>query len=86
VTRPGDERATSGAAPTPARRIERCHRPSPMSDLRTPMPDLRTMRKRLSLSQAELAARLGVSRSTIIDRELGRVAISRETILAMRFG
>lgn len=57
-----------------------------MSDLRTPMPDLRTMRKRLSLSQAELAARLGVSRSTIIDRELGRVAISRETILAMRFG
>jgi DNA-binding XRE family transcriptional regulator len=56
-----------------------------MPDLRTPMPDLRTMRKRLGLSQAELAARLGVSRSTIIARELHRVAISRETILAMRY-
>ena len=45
--------------------------------------DLRAIRKRLGLTQAELAAALGVSRKTIIDREAGNVPITRETELAM---
>lgn len=45
--------------------------------------DLRALRKQLGLTQAQLAAALGVSRWTIIEREAGRVPITRETELAM---
>ena len=47
------------------------------------MPDLRTIRKQLGLTQAQLADALGVSRWTIIEREAGRVPITRETEFAM---
>jgi DNA-binding XRE family transcriptional regulator len=45
--------------------------------------DLRAIRKRLGLTQAELAAALGVSRKTVCEREAGKVPITRETELAM---
>ena len=48
-------------------------------------PDLRAMRKRLGWTQAQLAAALGVTRQTIIEREKGKVPISRETLLAMEY-
>ena len=49
------------------------------------MTDLRAIRKRLGLSQAELAAELGVTRHTIIEREAGRVKVAREVLLALRW-
>jgi len=50
------------------------------------MPDdLRTLRKRLGLTQAQLAALLGVRRATVVDREAGRVPIRPETVFALRY-
>jgi DNA-binding XRE family transcriptional regulator len=48
------------------------------------MPDLRAIRKRLNMTQAELAAALGVSRWTIVQRETGKVPVTRETELALQ--
>jgi DNA-binding XRE family transcriptional regulator len=54
-----------------------------MPTLSRQQSELRAIRKQLGLTQAELAAELGVSRWTIIEREAGRVPITRETKLAM---
>ncbi len=45
--------------------------------------DLREARERLTYTQAELAARLGVTQNTISRWELGMVTIQHQTILAL---
>lgn len=47
--------------------------------------DLRAMRKRLGLTQQQLADALGVGRTTIWLRETGRVPVAREAVLAMQW-
>lgn len=48
-------------------------------------PDLRTLRKQLGLTQAQLAAALGVARQTITNHERGKTPIPRERMLAVQF-
>lgn len=43
----------------------------------------KTLRKRLG-TQAEVAARLGVARSTVADRERGAMVITKEAALALK--
>jgi DNA-binding XRE family transcriptional regulator len=45
--------------------------------------DLRAIRKRLGLTQAELAAVLGITRQTVNEHERGRAPIPRERWLAV---
>jgi DNA-binding XRE family transcriptional regulator len=47
--------------------------------------DLRTLRKRLGLTQAELAAALETTRQTISDQERGAVPVRRERMLAVKY-
>lgn len=45
--------------------------------------DVRTLRKSLDLSQAELAARLGVTQSTVSRWETGELPLSKRDLLAL---
>lgn len=44
----------------------------------------KALRERLGLTQAGLAARLGVTRATVNAREAGRVPITEEAAMAIR--
>jgi DNA-binding XRE family transcriptional regulator len=46
--------------------------------------EYKTIREQLGFTQADLAARLGVSRKTINARETGKVAISEEAARAIK--
>lgn len=47
--------------------------------------EYRNHREKLKLTQAELAARLGVTRKTVNARENSRVKISAEAAIAIRY-
>jgi DNA-binding XRE family transcriptional regulator len=47
-------------------------------------PQYRSMRIKLGLTQAGLAARLGVTRETITRRETGAATITEEAAIALR--
>lgn len=56
-----------------------------MSADRLSMTDLRTLRKRLGLTQTQLADLLQTSQQTISEQENGKVPVRRERLLAMRY-
>lgn len=47
------------------------------------MPDLRTLRRHLGMTQEQLADAIGVSRKTIGEHERGNAPIPRERMLAV---